>query len=666
MELTRGAVLRLSIALAVLLTAALFVPRLDPPARTASIERAIDSAFDELERRLAEERPDLALPVPVRLFPDDEAAARVMESARTRVVASPSLRLSATGLRIRLLLADAPEGIRLGIAFDETSVHPIEIDRTFPRIHGWAIFPPLLAIVLAFATRRVVLSLGLAIGLGALLSASFHPIEAVVRVVKDYGWSSILSQASKLWIVVFTLALGGTVSLITRAGGIQAIVDRLTRVAQGPRSAQLVTFLAGVAAFFDDYTNAVLVGNAMRPLFDRMRISREKLAYLVDSTSAPVAGLAVVSTWIGYEVGLFGDAARALGLSASGYEIFFRALPFRFYCIFTLVFVTMNVLSGRDFGPMLRAERRAARTGQVLRPGAVPLSGTTITSIRAKEGVRGTPAVAILPIAVVLFGTVVGLVWDGGGFGGEHGSLLGFDAWREIFGAADSVRVLGLASLAGAATAFALALAPGRLDAKEAASSFLLGMRSMGLAVLILLLAWGLEAVARDLGTIGLMVATLSDALSPTALPIAVFVLAGLVAFSTGTSWGTMAILIPTVLPLAYHAGGMAILVLCAAAVLDGSIFGDHVSPVSDTTVLSSISSGSDLMDHVRTQLPYALVGMVVALVCGYGPTAYGLPYLLSWVLGPAAIAAAIFGLGRKAHGPEPIEAPAVEPAPGP
>jgi len=666
MEFTRGAVVRLSIALAVLLTAALLVPRLDRPARRASVERAIDAVFDELERRLAEERPDLALPVPVRLFPDDEVAARVMEAARDRAVASPHLRLSATGLRIRLLLADDPEGIRMGLAFDETSVQPIEIDRTFPRIRGWAIFPPLLAIVLAFATRRVVLSLGLAIGLGAFLSASFHPLEAIVRVTRDYGWDSILSQASKLWIVVFTLTLGGTVSLITRAGGIRAIVDRLTRVARGRRSAQFVTFLAGIVAFFDDYTNAVLVGNAMRPLFDRMRISREKLAYLVDSTSAPVAGLAIVSTWIGYEVGLFGDAARALGLDASGYEIFFRALPFRFYCLFTLVFVAMNVLSGRDFGPMLHAERRAARTGQVLRPGAVPLSGKTITSIRAKEGVRGTPTVAILPIAVVLFGTLFGLVWDGGGLGGAHGSLLSFAAWRGVFGAADSVRVLGLASLAGAATAFALALAPGRLDAREALGSFVLGMRSMGLAVLILFLAWGLEAVARDLGTIALMVATLSDALSPAALPIAAFLLAGLVAFATGTSWGTMAILIPTVLPLAFHAGGMAVLVLCAAAVLDGSIFGDHVSPVSDTSVLSSISSGSDLMDHVRTQIPYALVAMVVALVFGYGATANGLPYLLTWVLGPAAIAAVIFGLGRKAREPEAIEAPAIEAAPEP
>lgn len=664
MERLFGARVRLAIAAAILLVAALFAPRLSGPARTASLQRAIDAVFDELEQRIEAERPDLALPVPVRLFPEDAAAAMLVEPARERVLASPHLSLSARGFRIRLLYADVPEGMRIGLAFDETSIQPIEIDRTIPPVRTWAIFPPLVAIVLAFATRRVVLSLGVAIALGALLSATFDPLEAIVRATRDYAWESILSRPSKLWIVVFTVVLGGMVGVTARAGDIQAIVDRLTRWVRGPKSAQLAAFVAGLVTFFDDYTNAVLVGNAMRPLFDRLRISREKLAYLVDSTSAPIAGLALISTWIGYEVSLFGDAARALGLSASGYEIFIRALPFRFYCVFALVFVLVNVLGGRDFGSMLRAERRAAETGQLLRPGAVPLSGTTIASLRPREGVEGRPLCAIAPVAVVLVATIVGLVWDGGGFSGGHGSLLSLAAWREILGAADSIRVLGIASLLGVATALALALGPKRLRLREALVALGLGARSMGLAVLVLLLAWGLEAVTRDLGTTDLMVATLSGAIPAAALPAAVFVTAAVVAFSTGTSWGTMAILIPTVLPLAFHAGGMPLLLVCAAAVLDGGIFGDHISPISDTTVLSSISSGSDLMDHVRTQMPYALTAMVAALVFGYGLAGIGLPSWLSWVLGPAMIAAVLFGLGRSAR---PAEAPVAtaETAPG-
>jgi len=665
MERHSGARVRLTLAAAILLVAAVLAPRLSGPARTASVQRAVDAVFDELERRLPEERPDLELPVPVRLFPEDDAAVALLEPARDRVLASPHLTLSARGFRIRLLYADVPEGMRIGLAFDETSIQPIEIDRTLPPVRVWAIFPPLLAIVLAFATRRVVLSLGLAIGLGALLSAAFDPLEAIVRAVRDYAWKSILSQPSKLWIVVFTVALGSMVGVMARAGGIQAIVDRLARRVRRPRSAQLAAFVAGLVAFFDDYTNAVLIGNAMRPLFDRLRISREKLAYLVDSTSAPVAGLALISTWIGYEVGLVGDAARALGLSASGYEIFLRALPFRFYCLFALVFVAINVLSGRDYGPMLRAERRAAETGHVLRPGAVPLSGTAITSMRARQGVRGSALQAIVPVVVVLAGTLLGLVWDGGRFSNAHGSLLTIAAWREILGAADSIRILGIASLLGAATAVALAVGPDKLRLREAMSALVLGARSMGLAILVLLLAWGIEAVTRDLGTTDLVVATLSNAIPAPILPVAVFATASVVAFSTGTSWGTMAILIPTVLPLAFQAGGMALLVVCAAAVLDGAIFGDHVSPVSDTTVLSAISSGSDLMDHVRTQLPYALTAMLAALVLGYGLAGVGLPYLLSWVLGPAALAAVFFGLGKTAHPTGEPAAPAAEAASG-
>lgn len=503
-----------------------------------------------------------------------------------------------------------------------------------PSVRGSAILPPLFAIVLAFATRQLLPSLGLAIALGAILAARFDPVDAALRIADRYAWESILLDASKLWIVVFTVALMGTVSLVSAAGGVQALVSRFTGAARGPKSAQLLTFTAGFVAFFDDYTNAILLGTSMRPLFDRLRISRAKLAYLVDSTSAPIAGLAVISTWIGYEVGLFGDAAQGLGLATSGYEIFFRALPFRFYCYFALLFVLLNVLSGREFGPMRRAEARA-RGGEV--EPSTEFSPSQATS----------PWVAILPIGLVLASTLLGLLWDGGGFSGERGSLLSFATWREVFGAADSTRILGLASLLGAGAAFALTLGMRLLTLSAAARAFGRGARSMAPALGILFLAWGLSAVSEDLGTSSLLVAALSEALPPALLPIATFLLASAIAFATGTSWGTMGILIPTVLPLAYHAGGMEVLVLCAAAVLDGAIFGDHVSPLSDTTLLSSIASEVEPLEHVRTQLPYALVAFFSALVLGHGSVAAGLPYALSWLLALAVIAASLYGLGR-------------------
>jgi len=515
-------------------------------------------------------------------------------------------------------------------------------------VRGLAVLPPLAGIVLAFATRRLLPSLALAVALGAGIAADFDPSRAATRLFVDYAGTSVLGDVSHLWIVVFTVALIGTVTVASEAGAIRAIVTRLAGVARGPRSAQLVAFVAGLVAFFDDYTNAILVGTAMRPLFDRLRISREKLAFIVDSTSAPVAGLAVISTWIGYEVGLFEDAARALGLGASGYEIFFRALPFRFYCLFALIFVFFNVTSGREFGPMRAAELRARAQG----------------GPRAEDEAAGEEAVparaawvAILPIGLVLFGTLFGLLWDGGAFFGK-GSLLSVATWREVLGAADSTRVLDIASLAGLLAVFALALGLGRLSLGRAVRAFLHGARTAAPAVGILLLAWGLHAVCQDLRTSELLVAVLSDAIAPALLPVATFLLAAATAFATGTSWGTMGILLPTVLPLAHHLGGVEIFVLCAAAVLDGAIFGDHVSPLSDTTVLSSAASGVEPMEHVRTQMPYALVAYGVALIFGHGAAAVGMPALLSWPLGLLALGAAVRLLGARIE-PAPTFVPA-------
>lgn len=539
--------------------------------------------------------------------------------------------LALGALAVALLLARLLEDHARGASLD-------------PGVRGVAILPPLFGIVLAFATRRLLPSLGVAIGVGALLAADFDPLDAGARVLRDYGGTSILGDPSKLWILVFTLSLIGTVTVASEAGGVRAIVARLAGVARGPRSAQLVTFLAGLVAFFDDYTNAILVGTSMRPLFDRLRISREKLAFLVDSTSAPIAGVAVISTWIGYEVGLFDAAARGLGLTWSGYEIFFRALPFRFYCFFALAFVFLNVLGGREFGPMLRAERRARAN-----------EGANEVEATSESVPPETAWVAILPIGIVLAGTLLGLLWDGGGLFGERGSLLAASTWREVFGAADSTRVLGLASLAGLVAVFALARGMGRLSFAASASAFLRGARTAAPAVGILLLAWGLHATTEDLRTSELLVSALSTSIAPAMLPLATFLLAAAISFATGTSWGTMGILLPTVLPLAHHLGGPEILVLCAASVLDGAIFGDHVSPLSDTTVLSSAASGVDPMEHVRTQMPYALVAFSSALVFGYGLVAAGLPTVLSWFLGLAAMALVIRGFGER-----------VEPTPSP
>jgi len=520
-------------------------------------------------------------------------------------------------------------------------------------IGAFALAPPLLAILMAFGTRKLTLSLVSAILLGAVLSdpSRFYTL-GVDKALIEYGLKTTGTDPSKLWILVFTTALIGLVGVAQSSGGVHGIVNRLMVFAKGRRATMVATTLMGFCIFFDDYANTILVGGTMRPLTDRLRISREKLAYLVDSTSAPVAGVALISTWIGYEVGLFADLSRSLGLSLDGYQFFFAALPFRFYCLFTLAFLAILLFFNRDFGPMARAEERALRTGQVLREGAVALSGSGMESLNLLEGMTPRAHLALQPIGLTLGGTLIGLLWDGGGLDAalqNPGLLLSFTTWREAFGNAEhSTFVLAMASISGSVLVIGLVIGERVLSPRQTASSYLRGVRSMAPAVLILVLAWAIKAACDDVGTSAFLVAWLQEQLSPQWLPGVIFLLSALVAFATGTSWGTMGILIPTAVPLAFHLGGQETMFIAAAAVLDGAIFGDHCSPISDTTVMSSIACGSDHLDHVRTQIPYALTTMFGALLFGYFWWGFGAPYPLGLLAGGVTLALIVRFIGRK------------------
>ncbi len=635
-----------------LLAAVLWLPRLDPQARSATEMALMDRGVARLEVALPKQRPGYDRYHSVLIYRGD--APRYVARIRERLGTSGRLKVGDTGqpLVVDLDLAASPP--RLTLAYAPESRIPVTVSVTHRFIPAWSVLPPLVAIVLAFVTLRLVFSLLTAILLGGLLAVGPNPIAFVGHSLKVYLWQATFSDPFKLWILAFTCALIGMVQVSTRAGGVQGIVDRIATLARSARSTQIATALMGVAIFFDDYANTILVGSTMRPLTDAMRVSREKLSYLVDSTSAPVAGVAIISTWIGYEVGLFTDIAHSLGLHQDGYQLFFSALPYRFYCLFTLVFLGILLGMGRDYGPMLRAERRAHRTGEVIRAGAVPLASRTFTVPGPREGVRPLARVAVVPIAVVLVGTVVGLLWDGGAFAtlaAHPTALFTVALWRGAFGSAsDSTMVLFLASAAGSVAVFALALGHRLLSPKDAAVAYGRGVASMYLAIVILLLAWGIKATCDDLGTSYFLVAGLEHVVNPALLPMIIFLLAALVSFATGTSWGTMGILIPTAVPLAYHLGGLPEMYISMAAVLDGAIFGDHCSPISDTTVMSSIASGSDHLDHVRTQIPYALTAMGFAAVFGYLWDATGLPYWAGWLIGIAGMAVFIRVVGRKAR----------------
>ena len=530
---------------------------------------------------------------------------------------------------------------------------------------GLSLFPPLTAILVAIATGRLILGLSLAIIGGAFISlpaeTPFYtiPFHGIERALLDFVWSP-LRDSFQLFILGFTASLIGMVRVIALAGGTRGIAELLVAKAAGARSTRMATVLLGLAIFFDDYANTLVVGTTMRPITDRFRISREKLAYLVDSTAAPIAGIAIVSTWIGFEVGLFESAMEQISSGVSGYELFFRALPARFYCLLTLAFVVLSTALGRDYGPMLRAERRARLHDQVLAPGNQPMNGDESQTLD-HPGIRAHWAVAATPVLLVIFGVLAGMHFDARlapeviSAYTKHG-FFGRPYWISVFANADGAKVMFISALAGSILAILLALTrreekTGRrpLDLPEVLKTWATGITGFSYALVILILAWAIKETCEAVGTSAYIISALSGFLDPDFLPLLVFLLAATVAFSIGTSWTTMAILLPTMVPTAYEMGGLGLTVLVAAAVLDGAIFGDHCSPISDTTVLSSIASSCDHLAHVRTQIPYALTTMVTAALCGYvGCTVFGWSPILGLGLGMALLIAILLLIGRK------------------
>ena len=508
--------------------------------------------------------------------------------------------------------------------------------QTIRVIPGWfSIIPPLLAIVIALMFRRVIpaLFLGIWVGAWAIVELSVPGLfiglfEGFRTYVRD-----ALANSDRASIILFTLMIGGMVGIISKNGGTQGIVNRIVVWANSPQRGQLVTWLLGMVVFFDDYANTLVVGKTMRPVTDKLRISREKLAYIVDSTAAPVASLALVTTWIGYEVGLIGEAAEKIpGITESAYSIFLNSIAYSFYPIFAIFFVFLVSFTRRDFGPMYKAEVRARTTGQLTAPDAETGDEAEDKEITPIPGKPQRSINAIIPVLVLVFGVIIGLFITGEG-----------DNIRDIIGSANSYDALLWASLAGVLVAAILSVSQRILTLAQTIESWYSGLKSMLFAMIILILAWSLSSVTDVLHTADYLVSILGDTLDPGLIPFLIFFLAAATGFSTGSSWGAMGILMPLVIPLTWavmQSNDMAtpehfhILYSTVSCVLAGSVWGDHCSPISDTTILSSMASNCDHIDHVRTQLPYALLVGGVALLLGTLPTGYGFPWWISLPLG--------------------------------
>jgi Na+/H+ antiporter NhaC len=355
---------------------------------------------------------------------------------------------------------------------------------------------------------------------------------------------------------------------------------------------------------------------------------------------------------VGYEIGLIQDSWSALGLPGSEnvYAIFIRSIPYSFYSIILLLTVFVVALSGRDLGAMCKAERRARLDGKLLRDGAVPMADRELAEMEPPETAPLRWINAALPIGGVIAAVIAGLYYNGSKTLGDGAAEAGL---MRILGAADSLSVLLWASAAGAATAGIMAVSQRVLNASQTMLAWLAGVKAMMVAMVVLVCAWSLGAVCADLFTAGYVVDRVSGFVTLALLPTVVFLTAGAISFATGTSWGTMAILMPVVIPLGYHlspAGeiSMGPMLAAIAAVLSGSCFGDHASPISDTTILSSMATSCDHIDHVKTQLPYAVLAAVVGIAFGYLPAGYGLHPALSIAAGLGAMVAIVLLLGKK------------------
>ncbi|SFR32780.1 Na+/H+ antiporter NhaC family protein [Halogeometricum limi] len=496
-----------------------------------------------------------------------------------------------------------------------------------------SLLPALFAIVLTLLSRQVLLSLFTGIWIGATILVGWNPIAGAAHSLQLVINSVTGSFNSKL--LLFTFLSGAMLGMIFLSGGMSALARRIISRIETRKQAELGTGLLGMLIFVDSYASTMITGSVMRPITDQFDISREKLAYLLDSTTSPVVSVAVVSTWVGFEVGLIREQFSQLGIDQSAFVVFLQSIPFRFYSLLAVVLVFILVWMGWNFGPMKRAEKRAKEEGKVLADDADPLIETREEDIVTPDHVDSRWWYFAAPIVVLVAVTGFGLLYSGGWPAkAPVEALKGAATADAILWGVFSACALLLAILVGHA----------RVELEAVSDAIFEGFKMVMFPVAILSLAWTIGGVSESLGVGPYVVSIAEGVVTPALLPAIVFVSAAIISFSIGTSWGTMGIMFPVAVPLAYQLG--AALPLAIGAILTGSLFGDHCSPISDTTVLSSMFAGADHVDHVNTQIPYAVLcgSVATALFVAAG---YGVGALVLLPIGVVTLFAAAYVLSQ-------------------
>ena len=460
-----------------------------------------------------------------------------------------------------------------------------------------SIVPPALSIFLAIYTRNVIFSLSIGAFVGALILAGFNPFFAIVQLVEQHVFIQ-LSSSSNAQVLIVSLVIGGFIALLEKSGGASSFSTLVTKFVSSPAKGQIAAWFAGVTVFFTDSGNALIVGPLFRPIFKKLKLCKEKLAYIIDTTAAPVSILVPFIGWGVYIMSLIENAYGDIGLTEQPFQVLLDIWPYQFYALLALLSIPMFLSTGRDFGPMLKAQQKhnqalldksASEKNEILpeekENNTLPKENTKISTF-------------LFPISVLLF-SVAG--------------FLTYFAYTEGVGGVH-VRSGIFISYLFASMACALLMKRNQnITYSESLTEFFKGMEKLIYICSILVLAWTLSSVCKELHTGNYLADLIGGTIPPALLPAIVFLLGALMSFATGSSYGTFAILMIIVVPVAHDLG--APLTITIAAVLSGGLFGDHTSPISDTTALASMGSGCPHIDHVSTQLSYALVSGTIAFI---------------------------------------------------
>lgn len=465
---------------------------------------------------------------------------------------------------------------------------------------GWySIIPPVVAIALAIWTKQVYASLGLFVWLGWTIMSSWNPLQGLIQSVAVIV--EVLADPDNARVLIFSALIGAIITFTQRSGGMEAFVKRVarSRMIRSPRSVGLFTWIVSMFVFLESNFGLLVSGSIARPLFDRYRISREKLSYIIDATCSPKCIMIPLNAWGAYVVTLL--AAQQV---ENPVALMLGTLPLNFYSILALLLALTVIITGWDIGPMRNAEARVRNEGKVLRDGAQPMISSEVTATKPEPGITLRVINMIAPIGTMVLTVPVVLYVTG------EGDLTA--------GSGSSAVLWGV--IAGLVVGAVLYRVQGIMGLKEISDSIIQGIQGLIPLVIVLMLAFAIGTTTSALGTGQFVARAAQAALHPGLIPALVFLLACFIAFSTGTSWGTFAIMIPIAVPMVelldLHPA------LTIAAALGGGIFGDHCSPISDTTIVASMASATDHIDHVRTQLPYALLAaggaVILFLIFGF------------------------------------------------